>query len=177
VSGQPPDIEAEVLHLASGARQRFSGGWTQLGDLAAIRIGGVEVLLNATRTQAFDPALFTDHGIRLDDKKLVVVKSAHHFHAGFAPIAEEVLWLDGPGALTRTSLACPTPACVGRSGRSIRCPRDHGTAAASRNGLAPAADSKDQCANDQRELGTSHDGEDPNRRSSGREGAARFHRE
>jgi microcystin degradation protein MlrC len=107
ISGAPLDVEAEVLHLAQGARQRFSGGWTQLGDVAAVRIGGVEVLLNATRTQAFDPALFTDHGIALEDKKLVVVKSAQHFHAGFAPIAKEVLWLDGPGALTQDFARLP----------------------------------------------------------------------
>lgn len=107
ISGAPLDVEAEVLHLAQGARQRFSGGWTQLGDVAAVRIGGVEVLLNATRTQAFDPALFTDHGIALEGKKLVVVKSAQHFHAGFAPIAKEVLWLDGPGALTQDFARLP----------------------------------------------------------------------
>ena len=107
ISGEPLDVEAEVLHLAKGARQRFSGGWTQLGDVAAIRVRGVEVLLNATRTQAFDPALFTDHGIRLDDKKLLVVKSAQHFHAGFAPIAKDVLWLDGPGALTQDFARLP----------------------------------------------------------------------
>jgi len=107
ISGDPLDIEAEVLHLAEGARQLFGGGWTQLGDVAAIRIGGIEVLVNATRTQAFDPALFTDHGIRLDDKKLVVVKSAQHFHAGFAPIAKEVLWLDGPGALSQDFARLP----------------------------------------------------------------------
>ncbi len=106
-SGAPLDVEAEVRHLARGARQRFAGGWTQLGDVAAIRVGGIEMLLNATRTQAFDPALFTDHGIRLDDKKLVVVKSAQHFHAGFAPIAKEVLWLDGPGALTQDFARLP----------------------------------------------------------------------
>jgi microcystin degradation protein MlrC len=107
ISGDPLDVEAEVLHLARGARQRFSGGWTQLGDVAAVRIGGVEVLLNATRTQAFDPALFTDHGIALEDKKLVVVKSAQHFHAGFAPVAKEILWLDGPGALTQDFARLP----------------------------------------------------------------------
>ncbi len=107
ISGAPLDVEAEVTHLAKAARQRFAGGWTQLGDVAAIRIDGVEVLLNATRTQAFDPALFTDHGIRLDDKKLVVVKSAQHFHAGFAPIAKEVIWLDGPGALTQDFARLP----------------------------------------------------------------------
>ena len=100
-------MKAEVLHLAQGARQRFAGGWTQLGDVAAIRIAGVEVLLNATRTQAFDPALFTDHGIALQDKKLVVVKSAQHFHAAFAPLAKHVLWLDGPGALTQDFARLP----------------------------------------------------------------------
>ena len=35
------------------------------------------------------------------DRKLIVVKSAQHFHRGFAPLAKGVLWLDGPGALTQ----------------------------------------------------------------------------
>jgi microcystin degradation protein MlrC len=107
ISGAPLDLDALVLHVAEGARQRFAGGWTQLGDVAAIRVAGVEILLNATRTQAFDPALFTDHGIALAGKKLVVVKSAQHFHAGFAPIAKDVLWLDGPGALTQDFARLP----------------------------------------------------------------------
>ena len=84
------------------------------------RIGGIEVLLNATRTQAFDPALFTDHGIALAGKKLVVVKSAQHFHAGFARVAKEVLWLDGQARRPRSSRACPIPSCGARSGRSTR---------------------------------------------------------
>jgi microcystin degradation protein MlrC len=37
----------------------------------------------------------------------VVVKSAQHFHAGFAPIAKDVLWLDGPGALTQDFARLP----------------------------------------------------------------------
>ena len=54
-----------------------------------------------------NPALFPDHGIALADKKLVVVKSAQHFHAGFAPLAKDVLWLDGPGALTQDFARLP----------------------------------------------------------------------
>lgn len=98
-SGPPLDVEAEVIGLARGAVQRFGTGRTRLGDVAAIRIGGIEVLLNSIRTQAFDPALFTDHGISVHDKKLVVVKSMQHFYAGFKPLAAEVLWVNGPGAL------------------------------------------------------------------------------
>lgn len=107
ISGPPLDVEAEIVAVAEGARQRFGPGWTQLGDVAAIRVGGIEVLLNATRTQAFDPALFTDHGIGLADKKLVVVKSMQHFFAGFAPIAAEVLWVNGPGALSQDFVSLP----------------------------------------------------------------------
>ncbi|MDX6751813.1 M81 family metallopeptidase [Geminicoccaceae bacterium 1502E] len=107
VSGAPLDVEGEVLHLARDGRQRFSGGWTQLGDVAAVRIGGVDVLINAVRTQGFDPALFTAHGISLADKKIVVVKSAQHFYANFAPVAREVLWLDGPGALSQDFAKLP----------------------------------------------------------------------
>lgn len=107
VSGAPLDVEAEVLAVARDARQRFGPGWTRLGDVAAIRVAGVEVLVNATRTQAFDPALFTDHGITLADKKLVVVKSMQHFHAGFAPLAAEVLWVNGPGALSQDFATLP----------------------------------------------------------------------
>ncbi|MCX7629806.1 MAG: M81 family metallopeptidase [Geminicoccaceae bacterium] len=107
VSGPPLDVEAEVVGLARDAEQRFGPGRTRLGDVAAIRIGGIEVLLNSVRTQAFDPALFTAHGIRLDDKKLVVVKSMQHFYAGFAPIAARVLWINGPGALSQDFARLP----------------------------------------------------------------------
>jgi microcystin degradation protein MlrC len=35
----------------------------------------------------------------------VVVKSTHHFHAGFSPLAADVLYIGGPGTLER-DLAC-----------------------------------------------------------------------
>jgi microcystin degradation protein MlrC len=106
-SGPPLDVEARVLAVASDARQRFGTGWTRLGDVAAVQVEGVEILLNSVRTQAFDPALFTDHGIALDRKRLVVVKSMQHFHAGFAPIARTVLWVNGPGALSQDFARLP----------------------------------------------------------------------
>jgi microcystin degradation protein MlrC len=32
-------------------------------------------------------------------RKIVIVKSAQHFHAGFAPIAGEILYVAGPGVV------------------------------------------------------------------------------
>ena len=36
-----------------------------------------------------------------------MVKSAQHFHAAFAPLAKQILWFDGPGALTQDFARLP----------------------------------------------------------------------
>ena len=63
----------------------------------AIRIGLLDIVLASTRAQTFSPPVFTDLGIDLSTKTLVVVKSSNHFHAAFAPIAASVLYLDSGG--------------------------------------------------------------------------------
>ena len=57
--------------------------------------------------QTFHPDAFTQLGIDLARKRLVVVKSMHHFHAGFAPIASTVVYVAGPGALPSDYAAMP----------------------------------------------------------------------
>ena len=56
-------------------------------------------MINDARTQAFGLDLFTNLGIDPLLKRIVVVKSSQHFHAAFAPIAKEVLYIGGPGAI------------------------------------------------------------------------------
>jgi len=98
-SGHPLDVEAEVIGLGRDVKQTFAGSQVGLGDAAAIRVGGIDIVLNSLRTQGFGPDLFTNLGIALADKKVVVVKSSQHFHAGFAPLAKEILYVAAPGTL------------------------------------------------------------------------------
>lgn len=98
-SGAPMDVVAEVVSLCSQATQQFAGEAFPLGRAAAIRVGGIEIVLVSERDQARGPDLFTNLGIDLDSKKIIVVKSSQHFYAGFAPLAREVVYLDGPGSL------------------------------------------------------------------------------
>jgi microcystin degradation protein MlrC len=51
------------------------------------------------RQQAFATDLFTGLGIDLTAKRAIVVKSSQHFHAQFAPLAADVLYVDTPGLL------------------------------------------------------------------------------
>lgn len=106
-SGRPIDAEVTVTKLAENATQRFSGAFIALGNCAALRIGGIDVVVNSRRTQARSPDLFTNVGIDPKTKKILVVKSTNHFYAAFAPIAKEVLYVEADGPLPRDYAKVP----------------------------------------------------------------------
>ena len=97
-SGAPIDATVEVLALKRHATQvGLSDTIAPLGDVAVVAIGGIKVVLNTNRCQAFGTDLFTQFGIDLATTRLVVVKSSQHFHAKFGPIAKKVIYVDTPG--------------------------------------------------------------------------------
>ena len=102
MSGDPLDLRVTVLRINEAATQTFGGAPDPLGCAVGLRTEeGIELLVNDRRTQAFGPDLFTAGGIDAAAKRYVVVKSEQHFHAGFAPLAQEVIYLDAPGTLPR----------------------------------------------------------------------------
>ena len=98
VSGDPVDARVTVLRNQKGATQSFGTSIVPLGDCSVIRFGGIEVVLNSNRSQAFSPDLFTNLGIDIKAKKILVVKSTNHFHGAFADVATDILYaaVDGP---------------------------------------------------------------------------------
>ncbi|MBM3599128.1 MAG: M81 family metallopeptidase [Alphaproteobacteria bacterium] len=100
LSGQPLDLDVTVVGLKRAMTQPFGGGIGHLGDAAALRTGEVDIVVNRKRTQVFSPNPFEAFGIDLARKKLVVVKSMQHFHAGYAPIAKDILYVATPGTVS-----------------------------------------------------------------------------
>jgi microcystin degradation protein MlrC len=100
-SGQPVDARIEVMRLLDAHEQDYMDDSrpVPLGRSAWIRTHGIDVVLVSARTQVFAPNAFTGLGISLDDKKLIVVKSSHHFWGKFAPMAKRVIHVSAPGAL------------------------------------------------------------------------------
>ena len=101
-SGQPIDAMVEVTALARDCRQSFGPTTVPLGDCAAIRIGGVKVVLISNRTQALGLELFRNVGIEPTEQKILLVKSTNHFMAAFGPIARKVLYIESDAPLSRT---------------------------------------------------------------------------
>jgi len=106
-SGQPVDALVEVAALKQDCWQSFGPTLVPLGDCAAIRIGGIEVVLITKRTQALGLELFSNLGINPLKRKLVVVKSTNHFMAAFGPIAKKVIYIDSDGPLSRDHRKLP----------------------------------------------------------------------
>ena len=107
-SGNPVDLAVTVERIVTGAEQTFGGVRNRIGDAVWVREeGGLDLVLNTVRTQVFHPLAFTAVGLDPGAKKIVVVKSTQHFHAGFAPIAKEILYVAAPGAIAPDFAAIP----------------------------------------------------------------------
>jgi microcystin degradation protein MlrC len=78
-----------------------------MGSAAWVTAEGIDLVLTTRRTQVFHPEGFTKLGLDLTQRRIVIVKSIQHFHAGFAPIASAILYAAPPGALQPDFLNMP----------------------------------------------------------------------
>lgn len=90
--GAPIDATVLVKRLVPNAQQTFGASKVPFGDAALIEIGGIEVILNSIRSQAFERTVFTAMGIDPLKKAVLVVKSTNHFYADFSKFAAKVIY-------------------------------------------------------------------------------------
>lgn len=93
-----------VVETLSPGKLRFDGPMmhgmdVDLGAVAGLRIGGVRVVVSASKAQMLDRNLFRVGGVQPEDMAILVVKSSVHFRADFQPIAHEVLVAKAPGPM------------------------------------------------------------------------------
>lgn len=100
MSGDPVDLTVTVRGVRENMHQMMGETRMPMGTGVWLETEGVHLVVSDRRTQAFHPVCFTDLGLDLGQIKIIVVKSMQHFHAGFGPIASEVIYIAGPGAIT-----------------------------------------------------------------------------
>jgi microcystin degradation protein MlrC len=101
-SGDPVDVQATVMGLVENAHQRFGKASPPMGNMAWLRIGNgdaeaIDIVVNDYRTQGFSPECFTAAGLDIARCRGLIVKSTQHFHAGFQPVADDILYVSAPG--------------------------------------------------------------------------------
>ena len=82
-----------------GRRGIYANNTLDLGLSAALRIGGLTVVVISNRVQCADPVFFEMFGLDIAAARVVVVKSRGHFRGGFDEFFrhEDVIEVDAPG--------------------------------------------------------------------------------
>ena len=98
---EPLKVRAKVAAVGDG---RFTctgpfylGARMDLGPMARLRIGAVDVLIASKKVQAGDQEMFRHLGLEPTDCAILGLKSSVHFRAHFQPIAQEVVVVAAPG--------------------------------------------------------------------------------
>jgi microcystin degradation protein MlrC len=100
---EPYTAPAAVLALTDGncvgRRGIYAGMRLALGPCAALRVGGITVVVVSNRVQCADPIFFEMMGLDIGRARSVVVKSRGHFRGGFDEFfgAEQIVEVDLPG--------------------------------------------------------------------------------
>jgi microcystin degradation protein MlrC len=101
LSGTPLDLRVTVQAVQPELMMTgLADTPTAMGDSAVVRCHGVEILLCSLRNQAMGSDVFTNIGVDLAAKKIIVVKSSQHFYASFSRLAKKVIYVAAPGAVT-----------------------------------------------------------------------------
>ncbi|MDQ0321062.1 microcystin degradation protein MlrC [Pararhizobium capsulatum DSM 1112] len=91
-TGAPIDGHVTVVTLVKNSEMDFGESRVPFGDAAHIRLDGIDIILNSTRAQSFDPSLFAALGIDPTKCRILLIKSTNHFHASFSKIATEIIY-------------------------------------------------------------------------------------
>ncbi|KAA1185572.1 M81 family metallopeptidase [Rhizobium tropici] len=91
-TGNPIDGRVKIVRLVTNAEMRFGESIAPFGDAVHIQLDGIDIILNSTRAQSFDPSLFSVMDIDPGTKKILVIKSTNHFYASFSKIATQILY-------------------------------------------------------------------------------------
>lgn len=103
---EPYYVKVRVQQLSDGVFTAngpcLGGAQVDLGRMARLLIldpeSSVQVVVASVRYQCLEQDLLRVAGIEPSEQSVVAVKSAVHFRADFAPIAEEILLVESPGA-------------------------------------------------------------------------------
>lgn len=96
--GEPLDLRVRVERVFDAGWQSFRKSHVTLGNAAVVRPVGtsIDIVLITSRTQTYEPDIFSNQGVDFTAKSFLLVKSTNHFHAGFQPVSSEIVYIAAP---------------------------------------------------------------------------------
>ncbi len=107
-SGAPFEVEGRVAGIAkSVSPPPGAAPGAPVGPIVRLATDCGDIIITGRRREALWPELFTATGARLEDYRVIVLKSSNHFRAGFADLTDEVLSAATPTAMNTDLAALP----------------------------------------------------------------------
>lgn len=100
MSAEPIDAMVTVIGLKRDCSVNYGPTRGSIGDCAAVRVNGVEVVLVSNRAGTVTTELFHNVGVDPVAKKIVVSKSARPIMAANGSIAKKMIYVDSGGLLS-----------------------------------------------------------------------------
>lgn len=101
LKGKPLKVHGTVHRITDGRYKvtcpMDTGMILNHGRSAVLDTGQAEILVCSERMEAYDLGVFRHAGIEPTAKRYLLIKSRHHFRAGFEPIAKHIVYLAGSG--------------------------------------------------------------------------------
>ena len=95
--GSPINKRVLVKKIVRNAFQRFGKSFVPMGDSVCIAFDGIEVILNSNRSQTFSTDLFTELGVNISNKTILIIKSTNHFYNSFFPHVSTIIYASVDG--------------------------------------------------------------------------------
>lgn len=100
--GEPVEIKGNIRLLFDGIYHHvgafMTGTLANMGKTAVVEVGSVTIILTENRSAPYDIGHVHSAGIRPEDFKIIVVKSAVAWRTAFGSIAKQEIFLNTPGA-------------------------------------------------------------------------------
>lgn len=108
VGGKMDNICNEPVRINGRVKTIFDGKFTMqgpsytgldvdMGRTVVLKSDGIHLVITEKRTWTLDPSFYRAVGLEPRLAKIVVTKSNIGFRACYAPIAGQMIWVDGPG--------------------------------------------------------------------------------
>jgi microcystin degradation protein MlrC len=102
LGGGPLKLYGRVVSITDGHFPAFGpingGAWVSFGITMVFRVANnFDIVVISNNGQLLDIAQITSTGIDLTKKKVICVKSKHHFRASLTDLAHEIITVDGGG--------------------------------------------------------------------------------
>lgn len=116
--GAPIEADAYVKCITDGRfvnrpGSMFEGVRFDLGVMCRLIINGVDVIVASRAEQIFDVEPFVLHGLDVTGYKLVAIKGANHFRAGYRTVAKQIISVDSEGLSTAAIASFPRERLAG----------------------------------------------------------------